>query len=152
MSDSMINMKILRKFGGELEHAMKCRCVSPCSTGDYINVMEDIISRKIIGKSGTRNTMESKIVEKTSKKDRRPERPVLKCHKFRSTSHLGINSTKKAKINEVQIIEEKKESDQDSAISENTPEEDYPIEKLQLSLKSLKSIITYHNIVRIATT
>ncbi|MBW0494694.1 hypothetical protein O181_034409 [Austropuccinia psidii MF-1] len=27
MSDSMINMKILRKCGGELEHAIKCRCV-----------------------------------------------------------------------------------------------------------------------------
>ncbi|MBW0495058.1 hypothetical protein O181_034773 [Austropuccinia psidii MF-1] len=31
MSDSMINMKILRKCGGELEHAIKCRCVEPCS-------------------------------------------------------------------------------------------------------------------------
>ncbi|MBW0540153.1 hypothetical protein O181_079868 [Austropuccinia psidii MF-1] len=34
MSDSMINMKILRKCGGELEHAIKCRCVEPCSTED----------------------------------------------------------------------------------------------------------------------
>ncbi|MBW0550745.1 hypothetical protein O181_090460 [Austropuccinia psidii MF-1] len=39
MSDSMINMKILRKFGGELEHAIKCRCVEPCPTEDYINAM-----------------------------------------------------------------------------------------------------------------
>ncbi|MBW0577165.1 hypothetical protein O181_116880 [Austropuccinia psidii MF-1] len=31
ISDSMINMKILRKCGGELEHAIKCRCVEPCS-------------------------------------------------------------------------------------------------------------------------
>ncbi|MBW0557464.1 hypothetical protein O181_097179 [Austropuccinia psidii MF-1] len=34
MSDSMINTKILRKCGGELEHAIKCRCVEPCSTED----------------------------------------------------------------------------------------------------------------------
>ncbi|MBW0550815.1 hypothetical protein O181_090530 [Austropuccinia psidii MF-1] len=34
MSDSMINMKILRKCGGELEHVIKCRCVEPCSTED----------------------------------------------------------------------------------------------------------------------
>ncbi|MBW0576469.1 hypothetical protein O181_116184 [Austropuccinia psidii MF-1] len=34
MSDTMINMKILRKFGGELEHAIKCRCVENCSTED----------------------------------------------------------------------------------------------------------------------
>ncbi|MBW0486234.1 hypothetical protein O181_025949 [Austropuccinia psidii MF-1] len=43
ISDSMNNMKILRKCGGELEHAIKCRCVEPCSTEDYINSMEDII-------------------------------------------------------------------------------------------------------------
>ncbi|MBW0492767.1 hypothetical protein O181_032482 [Austropuccinia psidii MF-1] len=30
ISDSMINMKILRKCGGELEHSMKCRYVEPC--------------------------------------------------------------------------------------------------------------------------
>ncbi|MBW0514269.1 hypothetical protein O181_053984 [Austropuccinia psidii MF-1] len=34
MSDPMINMKILRKFGGELEHSIKWRCVEPCSTED----------------------------------------------------------------------------------------------------------------------
>ncbi|MBW0551564.1 hypothetical protein O181_091279 [Austropuccinia psidii MF-1] len=33
-SDSMINMKILRKCGAELEHAIKCRCVEPFSTED----------------------------------------------------------------------------------------------------------------------
>ncbi|MBW0559767.1 hypothetical protein O181_099482 [Austropuccinia psidii MF-1] len=30
MSESMINMRILIKGGGELEHAIKCRCVEPC--------------------------------------------------------------------------------------------------------------------------
>ncbi|MBW0554845.1 hypothetical protein O181_094560 [Austropuccinia psidii MF-1] len=45
MSDTMINMKILRNCGGELEHAIKSRCVEPCSTEDYINAMEDIITR-----------------------------------------------------------------------------------------------------------
>ncbi|MBW0536657.1 hypothetical protein O181_076372 [Austropuccinia psidii MF-1] len=34
MSETMINMKILRKCGGELEHYIKCRCVEPCSTED----------------------------------------------------------------------------------------------------------------------
>ncbi|MBW0564749.1 hypothetical protein O181_104464 [Austropuccinia psidii MF-1] len=34
MSDTMINMKILRKCGGELEHAIKCRSVEPCSAED----------------------------------------------------------------------------------------------------------------------
>ncbi|MBW0544412.1 hypothetical protein O181_084127 [Austropuccinia psidii MF-1] len=31
MSDTMINMKILQKCGGELEHSIKCRFVEPCS-------------------------------------------------------------------------------------------------------------------------
>ncbi|MBW0569041.1 hypothetical protein O181_108756 [Austropuccinia psidii MF-1] len=99
MSYSMINMKILRKYGGELEHAIKCRCVEPCSTEDYINAMEDIITRTRIGKNWTRVPMESKMVSKTSREDKRPESPVLKCHKCGSTSNLANTCTKKTKIN-----------------------------------------------------
>ncbi|MBW0539177.1 hypothetical protein O181_078892 [Austropuccinia psidii MF-1] len=96
MSDTMINVKILRKCGQELEHAIKIRCGEPCSTEDYINAMEDIIPRTRIANTCTTNT----------------------------------------KINEVQVIEgthgteEKEESDQDSAVSEDTPVEDYPIENI----------------------
>ncbi|MBW0579180.1 hypothetical protein O181_118895, partial [Austropuccinia psidii MF-1] len=61
MSDTMINIKILRKVGGELEHSIKSRCVEPCSTEDYISAMEDIINRTRIGKTWTRIPMESKI-------------------------------------------------------------------------------------------
>ncbi|MBW0516951.1 hypothetical protein O181_056666 [Austropuccinia psidii MF-1] len=136
MSDSMINIKILRKFGGELENSIKCRCVEPCSTEYYINAMEDIITRTRIGKTWIRVPMESKMVTKTSREDKRPERPALKCHKCGRTSHLANTCTKKTKINEVQVIEEvqcteeKEESDLDSAVSEDTPVEDYPIEKI----------------------
>ncbi|MBW0501503.1 hypothetical protein O181_041218 [Austropuccinia psidii MF-1] len=52
MSDSMINMKISIKCGGELEHAIKGRYVELCSTEDYINAMEDIITRTRIGNPG----------------------------------------------------------------------------------------------------
>ncbi|MBW0590483.1 hypothetical protein O181_130198 [Austropuccinia psidii MF-1] len=51
MSYSMINMKISRKCGGELENDIKCRCVEPCSTEDYIDEMEDIITRTRISKT-----------------------------------------------------------------------------------------------------
>ncbi|MBW0574920.1 hypothetical protein O181_114635 [Austropuccinia psidii MF-1] len=138
MSDSMINIKILRKCGGELEHAIKCSCVEPCSTEDYINYLEDIITRTRIGKTWTRVHMESKIVSKTSREDKRPERCVLKCHKCGITSHLANTCTKNTKINEVQVIEEakcteeKEESDLDSEVSEDTPVEDYPIENITL--------------------
>ncbi|MBW0576818.1 hypothetical protein O181_116533, partial [Austropuccinia psidii MF-1] len=136
MSDTMINMKISRKFGGDLEHAIKSRCVEPCSTEDYINAMEDIITRTRIGKTWTRMPMEYKMVPKIPREDKRPKRPVLKFHKCGSTSHLANTCTKKTKIYEVQVIEgiqcteEKEESKQNSVVSEDTPAEDYPIESI----------------------
>ncbi|MBW0467445.1 hypothetical protein O181_007160 [Austropuccinia psidii MF-1] len=104
ISYSIINIKILRRCGAELENACKCRCVEPFSTEYYINSMEDIITRKRIRKTGTRNPMESKLVPKTAKEDRGPERPDLKCHKCGSTSHLAKTCTKKTKINKFQVI------------------------------------------------
>ncbi|MBW0478134.1 hypothetical protein O181_017849 [Austropuccinia psidii MF-1] len=79
--------------------------------------------------------MESKMVPTISREDRRPEKPVLKCHKCGSTSSLANTCTKKTKINEVQLIEEaqcteEKEYDLDSAVSEDTSVEDYPIENI----------------------
>ncbi|MBW0569244.1 hypothetical protein O181_108959 [Austropuccinia psidii MF-1] len=106
MSDTMINMKILRKCGGELEHAIKCRCVEPCLTEDYINAMEDIITRTRIGNTWTKIPIESKMVPKISREDRKSERPVLKCHECGSTSNLANTCTKNTKINEVKVIEE----------------------------------------------
>ncbi|MBW0539407.1 hypothetical protein O181_079122 [Austropuccinia psidii MF-1] len=99
-------MNILRKCGLELEHLIKCRCVEPFSSEDYINSMEDIITRPRMGKSWTRNPDESNIMLQTLREDRRPERLVLKCHKCGITSHLAKTCTKKSKINEAQVIEE----------------------------------------------
>ncbi|MBW0474147.1 hypothetical protein O181_013862 [Austropuccinia psidii MF-1] len=141
ISDTMSNMRILRKCGGELEHDIKCIFVEPCSTEDNINEMEDIITRTRIGKTLTKIPMESKMVPKISIEDRRPEKPVLKCHKCGSNSNLANTCTKKTKINEAQVIqeiqctEEKEESDLDSAVSEDTPVEDYPIENIRASFE-----------------
>ncbi|MBW0502531.1 hypothetical protein O181_042246 [Austropuccinia psidii MF-1] len=105
MSDSMTNMKILRNCGGKLEHDIKV-------------------------------PLESKIFSKTSREDKRPKRPVLKCHKCGITSNLANTRTKKTNINEVQVIEEvqcteeEEESDLDSAVSADTPSENYPIENI----------------------
>ncbi|MBW0503742.1 hypothetical protein O181_043457 [Austropuccinia psidii MF-1] len=133
MSDSMINIKILRKCGEELEHAIKCRCVETYSAEDYINVMENIITRTRIGKTWIKDPMGSKMIPKIPREDKKP---VLKCHKCGSTSHVANSCNKKAKINKVQVIkdvqcgEEKEESDQVSAVSEDTPVEDYSIENI----------------------
>ncbi|MBW0500835.1 hypothetical protein O181_040550 [Austropuccinia psidii MF-1] len=136
MSDSMINMKILRKCGGELEDSIECKFVEPYSTEDYINSMEDIITRTRISKTWTSVPMESKMVSETSTEDKRPERPVLKCHKCGRTSHLANTCTKMTNIHEAQVIEEvqcteeREESDLDSAVSVDKPVENYPIENL----------------------
>ncbi|MBW0528266.1 hypothetical protein O181_067981 [Austropuccinia psidii MF-1] len=108
MSDSMIKMKILRKCEGEIENAIKCSCVEPCSREDYINAMKDTLTRTRIGKTWTKNPMESRMTQTISREDKRPERPVLKCHKYGSTSHLANTCAKKPKINEVQVIEQVK--------------------------------------------
>ncbi|MBW0509524.1 hypothetical protein O181_049239 [Austropuccinia psidii MF-1] len=95
--------------------------------------MKDIITRTRIGKTWSRIHLESKMVSKTSREDKRPERPVFKCNKCESTSHLANTCMKKTKLNKVQVIEEvqcteeKEESDLDSAVYEDTPVEDYPI-------------------------
>ncbi|MBW0519492.1 hypothetical protein O181_059207 [Austropuccinia psidii MF-1] len=134
MSDSMINIKILIKCGGELEYAIKCRCVEPCSTEDYIKSMEYIITRTRIGKTWIGVPMESKMVSKPYREYKRPERPVFKCHKCGNTSNLAKACTKKTKINKFQVIEEfqsteeKEESNLDAAVSEDTPVADFPIE------------------------
>ncbi|MBW0544168.1 hypothetical protein O181_083883 [Austropuccinia psidii MF-1] len=133
MSDTMINTKILQKCGVELEHYSKSRYVEPCSTEYYINAMEDIINRTGIGKTSTRHSVESNIMPKTSREYRRPEIPILKCHKCGITSNLASTSTKDSKMNEAQVFEEvqcteeKEESDQDSEISEDVPEEYFHI-------------------------
>ncbi|MBW0469118.1 hypothetical protein O181_008833 [Austropuccinia psidii MF-1] len=89
MSDTIISMDILIKFGGKLESAIKFRCVEQFLTEEYINSMEDIISRTRIGKTWTRNPVESKIMPKTSREDRRTEIPVLKFHKCGNNEPLG---------------------------------------------------------------
>ncbi|MBW0532017.1 hypothetical protein O181_071732 [Austropuccinia psidii MF-1] len=68
--------------------------------------MGDIITRTRIGKTWTRVPMESQMVSKPPREDKRPEAPVLKCHKCGSTSNLANICNKKTKINEVQVIKE----------------------------------------------
>ncbi|MBW0580955.1 hypothetical protein O181_120670, partial [Austropuccinia psidii MF-1] len=45
-------MKILKKCGGELAHALRNRCIELCSTEEYINAVEDIVTRRKLAKLG----------------------------------------------------------------------------------------------------
>ncbi|MBW0473473.1 hypothetical protein O181_013188 [Austropuccinia psidii MF-1] len=51
MSETLVHKRISRKFGGDLECAIKNRFSEPFSTEDYINSMEDITTRTKIGRN-----------------------------------------------------------------------------------------------------
>ncbi|MBW0579797.1 hypothetical protein O181_119512 [Austropuccinia psidii MF-1] len=104
MSETLVNKRILRKCGGDLGHAIRSRCMDPCSTEDYINAIEDITIRTKIGRNWYEPLMDNKTSGKTILKPDKPhcEAP-LKCHKCGSTSHLAHICPKKTRINELEI-------------------------------------------------
>ncbi|MBW0523109.1 hypothetical protein O181_062824 [Austropuccinia psidii MF-1] len=97
MSKSMIYEGILRKCGGDLEHAIRSRFIDPFSTEYYMNSMEDITTRMKIG----RNCYKPPMNNKTSGKPH--DKAPLKCHKCGSTSHLANTCPKETRINEIEI-------------------------------------------------
>ncbi|MBW0505926.1 hypothetical protein O181_045641 [Austropuccinia psidii MF-1] len=69
----MVQMKILKKCGGELEHARRSRFIEPCSTEEYINEIEDIVTRTKIGRTWKKLEIKS------------PSKPFIKKDKPRET-------------------------------------------------------------------
>ncbi|MBW0517131.1 hypothetical protein O181_056846 [Austropuccinia psidii MF-1] len=104
MSETMVHKRILRKCGGYLEHAIRSRCIEPCSTKDYINAMEDITTRTKIGRNWYKPPMDNKTNGKPITKPNKPhEKAPLKYHKCGSTSHLANTCPKKTRIDEIEI-------------------------------------------------
>ncbi|MBW0532719.1 hypothetical protein O181_072434 [Austropuccinia psidii MF-1] len=85
----MVHMKILKKYGGELEHDLKIRCIEPCSTEEYIDALEDIVTRAKIGRTWKKLDIKSPnkpfIKKDKSKKSFKPNtsnsNEQRKCHK-----------------------------------------------------------------------
>ncbi|MBW0566528.1 hypothetical protein O181_106243 [Austropuccinia psidii MF-1] len=104
MSETMIHERILRKCGGELEHAIRSRCIEPFSTKDYINSMEEITTRTKIGSNWYKPPMDNKNSGKPIPKTNKPhDKAPLKFHKCGSTSHLENTCPKKTRINKIEI-------------------------------------------------
>ncbi|MBW0539725.1 hypothetical protein O181_079440 [Austropuccinia psidii MF-1] len=102
MSKPLVHKRILRKCGGDLEHAMRSRCIEPCSTEYYINAMEDITTGTKIGRNWYKPPMDNNTSGKPIPKPNKPhEKAPLKCHKCRITSHLAHTCPKKTRINEI---------------------------------------------------
>ncbi|MBW0567778.1 hypothetical protein O181_107493 [Austropuccinia psidii MF-1] len=133
MSETMVHKRILRKCGRDLEHAIRSRCIEPCSTGDYINAMEDITTRTKIGRSCYQPPMDNKTSWKPISKPNKPHyKAPLKCHKCGSTSHLANNCPKRTRINEIEIEKDDTKETNDVPVhesdSEPSEEEDLPDE------------------------
>ncbi|MBW0501113.1 hypothetical protein O181_040828 [Austropuccinia psidii MF-1] len=122
MSQKTVHMKILKKCGGELEHALRSRCIEPCSTEDYINALEDIVTRRKIGRTGKKLDIESP--NKTFIKKEKPRETFnpntsksneqRKCHKCGGIGHSANNFLKEGKINEIVETEDHNDKEEES--------------------------------------
>ncbi|MBW0559389.1 hypothetical protein O181_099104 [Austropuccinia psidii MF-1] len=104
MSENMVHKRILRKCGGDLEHAIRSKFIEPSSTEDYINAMEDITTRTKIGRNWYKPPIDNKTSRKPIPKPNKPhDKAHLKCHKCGITSYLANTCPKKIRINEIEI-------------------------------------------------
>ncbi|MBW0528032.1 hypothetical protein O181_067747 [Austropuccinia psidii MF-1] len=82
MSEKMVHNSILRKCGGDFEHAIRSRCIEPCSTEDYINAMEDINTRTKDGINCYKPPIDNKTGGKPASRPHKPQyKALLKFHK-----------------------------------------------------------------------
>ncbi|MBW0526467.1 hypothetical protein O181_066182 [Austropuccinia psidii MF-1] len=116
-------MKILNKCGGELEHILRRRCIEPCATKEYINALEDIVTRTKIGRAW------KKVDIKSPNKPREPFKPNItnsnekrKCHKCGGIGHLANNCLKKAKISEIVEMHDHNDKEEESDSEKDTEE------------------------------
>ncbi|MBW0531124.1 hypothetical protein O181_070839 [Austropuccinia psidii MF-1] len=130
MSETMVHKRILIKCGGDLEHAIRCRGIEPCSTEDYINTMEDITTRPRIGRNWYKLPMDNKNSGKKIPKPKKPhDKAPLKCHKCGSTSHFAHNCPKKTRIYEIEAEKDDTKETQDVSVHESDSE---PFEEEEL--------------------
>ncbi|MBW0536792.1 hypothetical protein O181_076507 [Austropuccinia psidii MF-1] len=107
---------------GEYDHM----CVEPCSTEEYINALEDIVTRTKAGRTWKKLDIKSPNKPFIKKdKPREPFKPNIsnsneqgKCHKCGVIRHLSNNFLRKANINEIVETE-----------SHNDKEEEFDFEK-----------------------
>ncbi|MBW0502829.1 hypothetical protein O181_042544 [Austropuccinia psidii MF-1] len=141
MPQKMVHMKILKKCGGELENALRSRCINPCSTEEYINALEDIVTRTKIGK--TWKKVDIKIPNKPFIKKDKPREPFkpntpnsnekIKFHKCGGIRNLANNFLKKEKINEIVGTDDHNYKEEESDSKKDT-EESETFESYQINI------------------
>ncbi|MBW0593613.1 hypothetical protein O181_133328, partial [Austropuccinia psidii MF-1] len=144
----MVHMKILKKCGGQLEHALRGRCIEPCSTEEYINALEDIVTRTETGR--TRKKLDIKCPNKPFiKKDKSKEsfnpntsnnNEQRKFPKCGGIGYLANNYLKKAKINEIVETENHNDKEEESD-SEKEKEDSEASESDEININNNIDII-----------
>ncbi|MBW0533896.1 hypothetical protein O181_073611 [Austropuccinia psidii MF-1] len=107
MSEFMIQRKILRQCGGDLEHAVKSRTTEKSSAEDIINILEEVTTRTEIGSSRVNlktklNTPWKDSVDKNPKENSnnlksKSADTIRKCYIFQRTTHLSNTCPKRGK-------------------------------------------------------
>ncbi|MBW0534242.1 hypothetical protein O181_073957 [Austropuccinia psidii MF-1] len=130
MSEFMIHRRILRQYGGSLEHSVKRRTTEQYSAEDIINILEEVTTRTRIGSSRVNlktrfNTPWKDSVYKNPKENSdnvkyKSAEIIRKCHICQSTTHLANTCPKKGTINEIDIEKEPDVEKDDNIIEENS--------------------------------
>ncbi|MBW0544512.1 hypothetical protein O181_084227 [Austropuccinia psidii MF-1] len=123
-------MKILQKYGGELEHALRRRFIEPCSTEEYINALEDIVTRTKIGR--TWKKLDIKSPNKPFIRKYKPKEALkcnkyktndkMKCHTCGGIGNLANDCLKKEKINEFVETKDHNDKEKESDSEKDTEE------------------------------
>ncbi|MBW0488924.1 hypothetical protein O181_028639 [Austropuccinia psidii MF-1] len=115
----MVHMKISKKCGGELEHSLRSRSLEACSTEEYINALENIVTRNQIGRKLKRLDVQSPNkpflkkykLRELFKPNKYNTHEETKCHRCGDFGDLDNDCLKKAKIK--QIVETEDHNDKE---------------------------------------
>ncbi|MBW0580041.1 hypothetical protein O181_119756 [Austropuccinia psidii MF-1] len=113
MSEFMIHRKILRQYGGDLQHAVTSRTTEQSPAEDIINILEEVTTRPKIGFSRMNlkarfNTTWKDFVDKDPKENSNNVKYkhadiIRKFHMCQSTTHVANTCPKRGKINQTDI-------------------------------------------------
>ncbi|MBW0573823.1 hypothetical protein O181_113538 [Austropuccinia psidii MF-1] len=113
-----------------MEHYLRSRFMKPCSTEEYINALEDIVTRTKIGinwkkleiKSPNKPFIKKDKERETLKPNTSNNNEQRKCHKCGGIGHLANNCLKKSKINEIVETEDHNDKEKESDSEKDTEE------------------------------
>lgn len=145
MKEHDVHLRILKKCGGDLEHAIKSRAPRDSTTEDLINIMEDIITRTKIGRKY--NPLKKKMIEynKDTNKELRNMIPKdysdKKCYLCKKSGHTSNYCPQKKTVNvveEKEITEDEKDPDNhDEYEEESSLSEDVNMIELDMDISEL---------------